>query len=88
MPGVLDAHPRADGVGEPQGAGANAIDVVVEDVIPLARHLIDAVDVDWSQQVLFVDGQVIRLAVDLPRAREDDFDVLVVMTARFEDGQL
>src|SRR5262245_65936953 len=38
--------------------------------------------------MVFVHRDVVRLAVDLTGAREYDFDVLVVVTAGFENGQL
>ena len=45
LAGVLDAHARADGVGEAQDGAADAVDVVVEQVEALPRLLVDAVDV-------------------------------------------
>ena len=51
---------------------AHAVHLAVEEVVPLAGGLVDAVDVDRADRVLLVDGQVLRAAVDLPRAREDD----------------
>ena len=50
----------------------DAEDGVVQDGVPLAGHFVDAVDVDGAEQVVFVDGEEIGLAVDLPRAGEYD----------------
>ena len=57
-------------------------------MIPLAGHLVDAVDVDGAQEMVFVHGHVIRLTVDLSSARKNNFDVFVVIAAGFENGQL
>ena len=85
---VADSHMRSVGVGQPQGAGTNSVDVVVEDVVRLAGCLVDAVDVHGSHQVLLVHGHVLRAAVDLPRAGEDDLDVGIELAAGFENRQL
>ena len=71
---VPDQLARAVDVGQPQRAGADAEDVVVEQVVVLAGRLVDAVDVGGPHEVLLVDRQAIRPAVDLARAGEDDAD--------------
>src|SRR3990170_400326 len=40
---ILHPHARPVGVRQAQGTGTDAIDVVVEDVVPLPGHLVDAV---------------------------------------------
>ena len=62
---------RAVDVGQPQRAGAHAEDVVVDQMVVLAGGLVDAVDVGRPHQVPLGDRQVVRLAVDLPRAGVD-----------------
>ena len=57
-------------------------------MIPLARHLVDAVHVGGVHQVLLVQGQVVGLAVLLARAREHYLHRGVVVPARFEQGKL
>ena len=49
---VLDQLPRAVDVGQPQRGGAHAEDVVVEQVVVLARRLVDAVDVGGPDQMV------------------------------------
>lgn len=88
LPGVLDAHAGTVGVGQTQGAGTDAIHLAVEGVIRLAGNLVDAIDVDRMDRVLFIDRQILRPAVDLPGAGEDDADLRIVLAAGFEDGQL
>ena len=61
---------------------------VVEQVVPLAGHLVDPVDVDRPDRMLLVDRQVVGPAVDLARAGVDDPDRRVVLAARLEDRQL
>ena len=63
---------RAVDVGQAQRAGADAEDVVVDQVVVLAGRLVDAVDVGRPHEVRFVDRQRIGPAVDLARAGEDD----------------
>src|SRR5262249_4569516 len=81
---VLHSHPGAVGVGQSQRAGANALIIVVEDVVPLARHFVDAVYVNGPTQMLLVNRQIIGLAVKLAGAGEDDFNRRVVFPAGFE----
>src|SRR2546422_656173 len=51
-------------------------------------ELVDAVDVDGDERVILVHREVLRPAVDLPRAREDDPDLRVLVPARLEDREL
>lgn len=88
LAGVLDAHTRPDGVGEAQRAGADAVHVVVEDMVPFAGHLVDAVDVDGADGVVFIHGQIVGFAVNLPRSGEYDADARIGVPAGFEDGKL
>ena len=60
-------------VGQAQRARAHAEDVVVDQVIELAGHLVDAVDIGGANEMVLVDRQARRLAVDLPGAGEHDF---------------
>mgnify|MGYP003693856247 CR=1 FL=1 len=76
---VLDQLPRTVDVGQPERAGADVEDVVVEQMVVLARRLVDAVDVGGPDQMVFVDGQPVGPAVDLPRAGVDDPDRRVVL---------
>ena len=79
---------RAVDVGQPQRAGADAEDVVVDEVVVLAGRLVDAVDVGRPHEVRLVDRQRVGPAVDLPRAGEDDLHRRVVVAARLEHRQL
>ncbi len=88
LPRIPDPHARPDGVRQPEGAGPDPVDVVVDDVIPLPGHLVDAVHVRGVQQMPFVHRQIVRDAVDLPGARKDDLDVPVVLSAGLQDGEL
>src|SRR6185437_15361209 len=85
---VPDQLTRPVDVGEPQRAGADAEHVIVEQVIVLAGGLVDAVDVDRPHEVRLVDGQAIRLAVHLARAREDHLHAGILVTTGFEHRQL
>lgn len=88
LTGVFDAHARSVGVGEAEGAGLEPVNVVVEDVVPFPSHLVDAVDVDWTDGVQFVDGKVIGFAVELAGAGEEDFEGGVEFAAGLEQGEL
>ena len=88
LPGVLDAHPRPVRVRQPQHGDADAVDLPVEQVVPLAGELVDPVDVDGGERVALVDREVARAPVELARAREDDRGLRVVVTARLEDREL
>ena len=88
LPVVLDQLPRTIHVGQPQRARAHAEHVVVDQVVVLARHLVDAVHIGRPHQLRLVHRQRIGPPVDLPRAREHDLRARVVVPARFEQRQL
>src|SRR6185312_939416 len=69
---ILDPHSRAIDVGQAQRAALDPVDVAEQQVVALAGDLVDAVDVGRTQRVRLVDREVLRPAVDLPRARMDD----------------
>ena len=85
---VADAHTRAVGVGQPQRDGAQAVDLVVNHVVPLAGQLVDAVDIGRLQRVALVHRQILRAAVDLPRAGEDDLGRRVAVATRLQQREL
>src|SRR5229473_5692510 len=85
---IFHSHPGSISVGQPQGAGANLIDVVVKQVVPLARELVNSVHVDRIDRVFLIDWQILRPAVDLSRAGENDFQVAVVQPAGFQNVEL
>ena len=88
LPVVLQQLARAVHVGQAQRAGADAEHVVVEQMVVLARGLVDAVDVGRPHEMRLGHGQAVGLAVHLPRAREHDLHRRVVVAARLEDRQL
>ena len=88
LAGIADAHARPVRIGQSQGRGPYAIDVVIDDVVPLTGHFVYAVYVGWVQEMALVDRQVVRYAVDLARAGEYHLDVGIVVAARLEDGEL
>src|SRR6185503_8621949 len=47
-----------------------------------------SVNVERRNAMLFINRQVKRLAVNLPRARKYDLHVRIVVTARFEQSEL
>ena len=57
-------------------------------MIPFARQFIDSIYVNRVERVIFVYRQVLWPAVNLPCAREDDFDGRIVQPAGFQDRQL
>ena len=57
---ILDAHPGPVDIGQPQGARLDAVDVAIQQVVGLARHLVDPVDVDRPQRVTLVDREIFR----------------------------
>lgn len=85
---VLDAHSRSVGVRETQRGAGDAVDLGVEDVVPLARDFVDPVHIDWNDRVFFVDRKILGFAIDLSGRRVDDPDLGVVLAGRFQDGQL
>ena len=85
---VPDQLPRPVGVGQPQRRGADAVHLVVDQVVELARDLVDPVHVHRLQQVILVDRQVERAAVDLARAGVDDLQLGVVLAHGLEHAQL
>ncbi len=85
---ILDAHPGAVGVRQPQDAGAHAVDAMVEEMVAFPGDLVDAVDVHGRERMILVHRQIARHAVNLARAREDHADGRIALAAGFEDGQL
>ena len=88
LPVVAQQLARAVGVRQTQADGARAVDAVVEQVVVLGGELVDAVDVHGRDAVLLVEREIERLAVDLPRAGEDDLHVRVEVAAGFEEREL
>ena len=85
---VPDQLARPVHVGESQRAGADAEDVVVEEMVVLARGLVDAVDVGGPDEMALVHGQPVGPAINLPRAGVDDADARIVLAAGLEHRQL
>ena len=85
---MLDQLPRAVGVGQAQAARSQAVGAVVDQVVPLAGQLVDAVDVGGPVAVFLVQRQVERPAVALTRAGVDDLGIRVVIPAGFQDEEL
>jgi hypothetical protein len=64
------------------------VDVVVEQVVPLAGDEVDAVDVDGHLRVFLGHGHLARAAVLLARGGEDDPHVRVALAAGLQQRQL
>src|SRR5207248_5396449 len=79
LPGIFDAHARPVSISKSQRGCADSINVVVENVIPLAGHLIDSVYIDGPEEMIFVDRKVIRFAVHLSSAREHDLNRRIML---------
>src|SRR5580700_341720 len=88
LPRVLDSHPRSIRVRQPQDARRQLVDVIVQTVIKLARQLVDAVDVDGTQRMPFIDGQPFGPAVDLARAGKHNPRGRVEFPTRLENREL
>jgi len=43
LPGIFYSHPRAIGVGKPQNGGFEIVYIVLNEVVPFIRKLVDAV---------------------------------------------
>ena len=61
---------------------------MIEQVIVLGCQLVYSVNVERRDPVLFINRQVKRLAVNLPRARKYYLHMRIVVTARFEQCEL
>ena len=85
LPIVLHQLARAIGVGKAQRSGAQTIGVIIDNVIPLARQFVNAIDISWVLQMLFVQRQIMGLAILLARTRVDHFNSGVFMPASFQD---
>ncbi len=85
---VLHQLARTVDIGQAQRAGADAEDVVVEDVIVLAGRLVDAVDVGGPHEVRLGDRERVGLPIYLARAGEHDLHARVVAAAGLEERQL
>ncbi len=85
---VFHAHARPIRVGQTKRARRNPENIVVQDVIPLARHFVDAVHIHRAQQVILVHREIIRFSVDLPRAGENHFDPWIALPAGFQNRNL
>ena len=67
---VPDELPRPVDVGQPERAGADVEDVVVEKVVVFAGGLVDAVHVDRPHEMALGDRQRVGFSVHLARARQ------------------
>ncbi len=88
LTGIFDSHARPNGICQPQGRGANTIDIVVKGMIPLSSHFVDTVDICRPQQMVLTYGNVLWLAVDLTSAREHNANLRVMFSTRLQDGEL
>src|SRR5229473_3585076 len=88
LPCILDPHARSINIGQPQRAGVDSIGIVKQQVIGLAGHLVDAVDIGRPQRMLLVDRQIAWPAVDLPRPGMHDGDRRDHGPAQFQELQL
>ena len=88
LAGIFDAHSRSIGIGQTQRAGANPVNVVIKQVVPLAREFVDPVYVNRIDRVLLVYRQIFWSAINLSRARENNSYIAVVQSARFQNVQL
>ena len=88
LAGILDPHAWSDSVCQAQGASAEAIDIIVKNMVCLPSHLINAVDVHRVERMFLINRQVLGLAVNLSSARKDDLDLWIVLAAGFQDRNL
>jgi hypothetical protein len=68
--------------------GANAEDVVVDEVVVLTRRLVDAIHVGRSNQMRFADWQRVGTPVYLPCASVDDLHGRIASPTRFEEREV
>jgi hypothetical protein len=74
--------------GEPQGTGAYAINIAVEDLVPLPRHFVDAVHVGGMKKLAFMHRQKTRSSVNFSGTGVNDLDNRIVLVACFKNQQL
>ena len=72
LAGVFHSHSRPIRVGEPQGAGSDTINVAVKDVVPFARHFVDAVHIRGMEEMALVNREKVGSAINLSGAGIND----------------
>src|SRR3989344_4685413 len=50
--------PRTINIGHPQRSGADAVNIIVKNMIPFAGIDINAINVGWLDRMIFVDWQI------------------------------
>jgi hypothetical protein len=85
---VFHSHSRPVRVGEPQSTRSDTINVTVKDVVPLARHFVDAVHIRRMEDMALVNREKVGFSVNLPRTGIKDFDGRIVFPGGFQDEQL
>ena len=85
---IADTHTWTVGIGQSQSAGADAINAGIQQMVTLTRQFIDAIYVHRPDRVLFIDWQVLRLAVELARARKHDLDARIGLATHLQKRQL
>jgi hypothetical protein len=88
LAGIFHAHSRPKRVGESQGTRSDTINVTVKDVVPLARHFVDAVHIRRMENMALVNREKVGPAINLSGTGIKDFDGGVVVPTRFQDEQL
>ncbi|OQA20566.1 MAG: hypothetical protein BWY63_01498 [Chloroflexi bacterium ADurb.Bin360] len=88
LPRILHAHVWSVGICHAQAYGAQAVDAVIDHVIPFAGNLIHPVDICRRERMFLIHRQVLGLAVNLPGAGEDNLHPGVELPAGFQDRDL
>src|SRR5207245_2903869 len=62
LAGILNAHVRAIRIGQTQDTRPNSIRIVIQDMVLLPCHLINAIYIVRAKQMLLIHGRVVGLS--------------------------
>src|SRR4051812_37770740 len=71
-------HARAVRVGQTQHSGSDAIDLVIELEILFGCELMNAIDIYGDDRMLLIHRQILRLAINLARAGQNQFRLWIM----------
>src|SRR5258708_4854584 len=88
LPSILDAHARPIGIGETEDRSSNPVNIMIEDMVVLARNLVDTIHINGTHRMLFVRREIVGFSVDLACAGEDHDDTRSDRATSFQESEL
>ena len=88
LTGVFDPQSRTDRVSQSKHGRPDAVNIVIQEMIPLPGQFIDAVHINRRDGMSSIHRQVFRFAIDLPGAGKHDYYGRIALPAGLQYFQL